>query len=406
MNFWHKSPSNDETEGNTPSLASSENITSFNEVITVPKQAQQVWKSSQPLSRLRDQWEGHVHQTNGEYKLVTSEEEPNAHLTTLFRGDYVPGFEFEWGMGVRIAQFPTSDGEIRIGYLEYETGFYLAIQESNTELVWKTQGEIQEVVEQANWNQDTLDGSGSERNPSGARLDFTKGTIVQGRLVYYGYGFMAIYFGVRDSKNNFRMVKAHVFGQREGVSLDTSNLFLTMSLVQGAGEPIEAYVGGRQMSLLGENTGQFRIIGEHRTREDITTEWTPMVSVQPKQSLVEVVTHLFNVEVISKANLVVGIFINSDLDENAVFRESSVGHSEETVSLFDTSAETMDMSESFVFSGMTLVPGESSGSARILQEQLATKRLPEQSVVTVAVRQVDAETEAKATLVMNIQEQW
>jgi len=380
-------------------------MTAFNEHVTVQKRSQQVWKSSQPLSRLRDRWQGDVSQVHGEYRVRTSEEEPLAYLTTLFRGDYVPGFEFEWGIGVRVPTFPSVDGLMQIGYFEYGTGFYVAIHESGVQLVWKSKGEIQEVVDQKDWNQDTLDGSGDENNPSGAKVDFQHGTIIQGRLVYYGYGFLSVYFGVRDETNHFRVVEAHVFGKREGVSLDTSNLFLSVKLNQGAGHEIEAYVGGRQMSLIGEENRQFRIAGEHRTRSDITDEWAPMISVQSKQELLDVFTQLFSVEVISEDNLLVGIFLEPSLDQTS-FRESSVGHTHETAMLYDTEARTMDISDSFVFSGITLVPGKSAGSARLMKEQLAPKRLPEDSVVTVGVRRIDASEETKASLVMNVQEEW
>jgi len=382
-----------------------EGMTSFNEHVAVQKRSQQVWKSSQPLSRLRDRWQGDVEQIAGEYRIRTSDEMPVSYLTTVFRGDYVPGFEFEWGIGVRIPAFPTGDGFMQIGYFEYGTGFYVAVQESGIQLIWKTQGEIQEVVNQEDWSQDTLDGSGSKHNPSGAKLDFKHGTIVQGRVVYYGYGFLSVYFGVRDTTGHFHMIEAHVFGQREGVSLDTSNLFLNVKLDKGAGQNLEAYVGGRQMSLIGEDEQQYRVIGEHRTRHDITNEWKPMISAQSKQKCLDIFTQLFSVEVVSPDNLLVGIFLNPELDQST-FRESSVGHTDETAMIFDVEAQTMDISNSFVFSGMTLVPGESTGSARLMKEQLSPKRIPEDSIVTVGVRRIESSEETSASLVANVQEQW
>jgi len=381
-------------------------MTAFNEYVTVQKKSQHVWKSSQPLSVLRDRWVGDVQRISGEYRVRTTDEAPFTYLSTVFRGDYVPGFEFEWGIGVRVPHYPTEDGEIRVGYFDSGDGFYVEIAESGLSLVWKTDGTLQEVVSQDQWNQDVLNGSNSDNNPSGAHLDLTTGVIVQGRMVYYGYGFLAIYFGVRDTQGHFRMIEAHVFGKREGVSLNTSNLFLNLEIDKGSGTDLEAFVGGRQMSTLGDENNQFRVTGEYRTRTDITDEWTPLVSVRSKQVFFEVFTRLFSVEAASEANLLLGIFLDPELDQTR-FIESGVSQDKETAVLYDTSADTMNIEDSFVFSGMTLVPGQrSTNNSHLLQDQLSPKRLPEDSIVTVAAKRVDSSAPATGTVRVNIEEGW
>ena len=63
------------------------------------------------------------------------------------------------------------------------------------------------TVAQADWNIDTMDGTGGASNPSGQTLDPTKGNVFQIQYQYLGFG--ALYFSIEDSTTG-TFVPVHV----------------------------------------------------------------------------------------------------------------------------------------------------------------------------------------------------
>ena len=58
-----------------------------------------------------------------------------------------------------------------------------------------------EFVSQDQWNIDTMDGLGTSMNPSGVKLDVTKGNVFQIQTQYLGFG--GILYSVENPRTGF-----------------------------------------------------------------------------------------------------------------------------------------------------------------------------------------------------------
>ncbi len=81
----------------------------------------------------------------------------------------------------------------------------------------------QELVNQADWNIDNLDGSGSNSNPSGVRLDPTKAEIAHIELEYLGVGSVLVGF-IIDTKLIYVHQFDHANRTSAGVYMRTGSL--------------------------------------------------------------------------------------------------------------------------------------------------------------------------------------
>ena len=113
----------------------------------------------------------------------------------------------------------------RVGYYGNDNGFYVERDGTTVYMVERslvTGAPTNTRVAQANWNQDTLDGSGSASNPSGLTLDMSKSQIMYMDIEWLGLGTVRMGFII-----NGVFVPAHNF---DHANLTTTTYITTASL--------------------------------------------------------------------------------------------------------------------------------------------------------------------------------
>ena len=226
-------------------------------------------KSTFGLSALRDRVteDGGGTVTNNigdpEYRLAVTTNGGRARLRTRERGEYVAGITAEIGMGVRIPSGNFTGNQLfRWGYFDDSDGMYFQ-KDSNGIFVYLIRnGNTKISVPQSSWNVDRLDGTG----PSGAVLDIGKGNIFQIVYTWYGFGAISYRVVITNAGNQF-VQTVHIYAPNGETSVKNPNLPLTAELSNlNVTDPsntsaIEAYVAGRQYSLIGkvDRTGSSRL---------------------------------------------------------------------------------------------------------------------------------------------------
>jgi hypothetical protein len=385
----------------------SNSFTSFNQLSTAEESQQFVWKSVFPVSDLRDELtetnNGTVTSTGaGEIKLsVTSDSGSVAQIRTRQRGDYIPGSIFTPGLGFRLSVLPTS-AKVEWGYFDNDGGIFFRYDSDGLSVVRKRSG-AEDVVSQSAWNIDRLDGSDNiNTNPSGLSLDLTEGHVYRMPFLYYGYGYCLFQIGLFDRfgvKHNITPV--HVFTVEGETALSDSNLPLT-ARVDGNGEALDAYVGGRQMSTLGQDLKTFRTVSAVRKEATVNdTDWYPMVSVQEKTAFKNVFSQIGGIEVLTDANLEYAVFRNGTLTGDT-FGTAPDYNSSETATQWDVSATEITGGE--LIAGPFLASGTRQ-QAITSKESLPDLPLLNGDTYTFVARRLSGTT-ATVSLTAKIKENW
>ena len=220
-----------------------------------------------------------VNVSNGEFEINSL---PNSEI--IFesgeRGRYAPGYEAQAGIGFRIPDLElTGESEIEWGYFQGEAGFGFGKDSQGFYVFIKTNGE-KEKTRQSFLNVDKLDGNG----PSGYSLDLSDGLIFQISYSWYGYGaikFSAIIKSDDPNIGDYEQI-IHRFAPKGAASISQPNLHLTCRIKNDQSEPILAYVGGRQYSIVGKYSPEFRITGEFRGSTTIGTTFSPLITFRRK----------------------------------------------------------------------------------------------------------------------------
>ena len=239
----------------------------FDDVTTVRRDPVIDLNSINPLSKIRETWQNAETEAS-EHKLTTTAGTNEiAELQTIKKGQYVPGYEAECGMGIRVPSAPERDEEIRWGYYETDTndeplnGWYFGV-DSDGVFVCETRDGVEDRVYQSDWNVDAADGDGEATdNPSEWDIDLSKGNIFQVEFVYYGYGPVKMELLTDDG-----LITLHEFTHDGTTSIKNTNLPITVQVDNNStdSDAIEAYVGGRQFSVFGPETTNERRAGHYR----------------------------------------------------------------------------------------------------------------------------------------------
>ena len=264
-----------------------------------------------PLSQTRDIWQN-VNDMPSEEQLYLSEgSDEISFVRSSERARYIPGYEAEVGVGVRIPDTDVEDGvRMRWGYFENDddsfegvgNAFYFGI-DSDGVFVGKddTKNEFSASrVYQENWNGDTLTGEGGPDNPSELELDASRGVISQIGFIYYGYGPVRMQFWVYDQeRRSYEKVVAHTFSFPGRTSVEEINLPLRAEIVanQAASKDYELNVGGRQFSVVGQYTPQTRL-RSHTRANGVSlsdTSWTTVISFRPKNNFENITARVISV---------------------------------------------------------------------------------------------------------------
>jgi hypothetical protein len=381
--------------------------TSFNDVRVREETPQFVWKSSYPLSSLRDKFtrsnNGDVVKDGSEIVVSsTSDTGSIAEIQSRQNGDYIPGAEYVPGMGIRIPTLPTN-AVIQVGYFDSSNGLYFEFTNDTAYVVRKKGGTIAERIEQSDWNIDKVNGAGKKENPSNVTLSMADGHVLRMPFLYYGYGYCRFEVGLFDKDERVHRIQpVHVMPINGETSLDKSNLPLTVR-VEGNGEATSCFLGGRQTSVVGKVERIFREVGE--VRKDVavsSTDWYPMLSIQAKTAFNNVFLQIGRIEVLS-----------SGLIEYAVFKDATLtGASFGTPNLYDTDETATEWdSSATALTGGNLIAGIFLGTGSNQNNQLGKERLPDFPItngetITLAVRKLSGAGTETVTLAGAVKENW
>lgn len=210
-----------------------------------------------------------------------------ALLQTRERGQYRSGSEAEAGLGIRVPTQPTGDGVIRFGYFDDDNGFgYL--YDANGIAIFRRKAGTDTIIRQADWNNDTLDGSGDDNNPTGIDLSLANGNIHQIRFWWYGYGTVRWITEVPTVSGNRRTrVLLHRQVYTGEVSIDDPNQPIAVEVDNGTTtDNLECYVGGRQYGIRARTLRQDRRSPEAVISEYLIPtadeEWHPLLVARGK----------------------------------------------------------------------------------------------------------------------------
>lgn len=296
-------------------------VTRFDEIKVADRDSQFNLKPTWGISDLRYQTTttgtgAAATEENGEFKLTSGTATSNVtEITTLQRGQYIAGAMGQAGIGVRIPTNPASTAEMKWGYTDFENGFYYGIDSTSPYVATVTGGTVNEI-HQADWNIDTLDGSG----PSGETLDFTDGVITQIDFVWYGYGDIEFNFYFQDSSTGkLTRVTAHRENIANAASVRDPNQPLSFRVENGASNTTsyDLYIGGHQFSIIGgtkipQQRSGSELITNFTTATN--TDWQPLIAMRKKATFRSrnnsVKTKVAGIEVAADGNVETRITVN------------------------------------------------------------------------------------------------
>jgi hypothetical protein len=237
-----------------------------------------------------------------------------AELRTRERGRYVAGTSAEVGFGMRITSSPfTGNQRCRWGYFDDFNGMYFQKDASGLSVNLIRDGIITLSVPQSEWNVDKMDGTG----PSGVVLDLAKGNIFQ--VVYTWYGYGAIVYRIVITNNGNQYVQTvHGYSPNGSTSVKNPNLPLTADLSNlDVTDPtsttaIEAYVAGRQYSIIGDvGSTNTRLTNAYVLNTDVTSaDFVSVLNIRRKAGYVGNPIRMLSVEVLTPDSLMFQVRIN------------------------------------------------------------------------------------------------
>ncbi len=190
------------------------------------------------------------------------------------------------GLRQRVGFFGANDG---IYFSTEGTSNYFTIRSSTTGSVDDTS----EKVVQANWNEDTLDGSGDENNPSGILLDISSTQILFIDIEWLGVGTVRVGF-VIDGK----FVSCHHFHHANSgfdkVYMKTSTLPLRYEITNTDTTSVSSTLNQICSTVMSEggfeDRGRTTSVSNALTGKNISqSNYTPLVSIRLKSTNIDAV---------------------------------------------------------------------------------------------------------------------
>lgn len=208
-----------------------------------------------------------------------------AQIKSAEAGRYVPGFGAQIGLGIRIPTAPTGNQYSRWGGITPDSndGLIFGSDAAGLYTARISGGVVSGKTYSADWNIDPLDGTG----PSGVTIDLAAGNIFHIDFTYYGNG--QILWGIVeivDSQQKF--IPCHSFKPSGSVSIESPNMQVFAESGNGGDTSnFDAYVGGRQYSILGKYIAAFRFSGQYRGSVATTTTAKPLVTFKGKTAFLD-----------------------------------------------------------------------------------------------------------------------
>lgn len=363
--------------------------TIFNQRVVVEPTQQFVYKSVFPISSQRDRdtttGDASISQeNNSEYRLRTTS--GVAMFQTKQNGDYIPYSTLLPGLAVRTVGVPTGNAKILWGYFDYDEGVV-----NGTFVEYSASGLFHKVVKNK-----------VEAYSKEIAVDTSVGKIYQYPFVYYGYGFAGLDVVERNSQNLMINSRLSTYYPDSETIMNNSNLPLSIR-VEGDGTQLDAFVGGRHMTVLGKNERIFRTVSE--TRKEQTgigsDDYYPLLSVRVKDAFKNIFTQIGDVEVISDADMEFAIFLNPTLT-GATFGGPANYFPSECATEWDKVATAVSAGQQ-IFGG--ILRGAGGQNQAFTSISLPDRPITEGDTITFALRRISG-SNATATMNAKVRENW
>lgn len=270
-------------------------VTGFDERLTTNRTPLFNLSSTYPLTPVRDVVIGNPVYTGQEYLLNPGDRVESAEI-----GRYIPGYEAEAGMGVRVVNMPVAGQILRWGYYDDFDGFFYELTTDGLFVVVRRDGADARV--------NILAANGERVMPP-----VQKGVIYQFRYTWYGYGQILFRWLDTDVTAQQHLRTVQRVAPNGATSVRNPNLPLTAEVIgAGAGQ---LALAGRQYSILGLYVPQTRTHGVTRTLAGVTSEWTPLIAFRRRstEDARRVRLRVEGIESFASADCEIAIVVNSTL---------------------------------------------------------------------------------------------
>lgn len=390
-------------------------VTGFKQALTTDKKTQFELKASSPSispqrNIITETGSATVAQVDGEIRLRTTANGADfAALETSTRGIYEAGSEAEAGIGIKIPdQTYTGTQNIKWGYFDSENGFYFGIDSGGVFIEVISGGVSKTKVYQSAWNVDRLDGSKNQFNASDLELDLSNGNIFNIRFIYYGYGTIKFIVPISDArqKSGMKHVTVHRAVIDGGLSTENPNLPLRVEVNNnGSANAIDAFVAGRQFSILGEYNPITRITSQTAGSVSLTnSSWTPIISWRKKSSLLDQSQNvrIAGISAIADQVTIVAFISGGTLTGASFGKPDLVNTASETALESDTSATAITGGE---FVGLPVLIQASNRGDGLSSVSDFRYTIPNGSNLTMVARNVTT-TGSLVASVFSLREEW
>lgn len=340
----------------------------------------------------------------GEYALSTTTNGlDSAILSSAERGRYIAGYMGECGIAIRIPSNPIGNQNIKWGIFDDYNGCYFGVDSSGI-YVAVLKGQIETKIYQSNWNNDTMDGTGTSKQT----LDLSNGYIFQIGFTWYGYGNIDYYI-ISDDRNTFDgyyKLLLHKYKSVGGTTFNNPNLPIRCVVENnGTESSLIAYVAGRQYSIIGNYIPDRRITCERILSKSVSSTFIPIISFRRKTNYMCVSIKSGGIEIISDVDLIVEIRINSTLT-NAIWRTPTNTRTTETALESDTSASAIDVTTGeLIYVTLVSQSGGNKNTTRFTNEDEFKLDIPNDQPISICAKSISG-SNASVNCIFRLVEDW
>jgi hypothetical protein len=240
---------------------------------------------------------------DAEFQLAVTGASDVAWLRSTERGRYVAGLQGEVGVACRNPQALQGNQTLRIGLFDQSNGFFFEHAAGDVvRAVVMRDGQVVVSLPMTEWNIDRFDGKG----PSRYVFDARDGIIYNVRFTWYGYGNIEFRLNVTNPDNKQSSWLGHIYNPYAQTSVKTPNLPISVRLANnGTAVPAQAFVAGRQYSLLGKYDAINRVNCHYRVNATVPLTFAPIISIRRKQGYLGNPIKAFAADVLSNVDVIV-----------------------------------------------------------------------------------------------------
>jgi hypothetical protein len=302
------------------------------------------------------------------------------------------------GIGFRVPALPTGNQYAQWGGhdVSENSGLYFGVDATGLYTAIEDGGAAAKTY-QSDWNIDKLDGTG----PSGVTTDLSKGDIW--RIIYTWYGYGQIVWGkVATINNEQQFAPCHYVVPEGSTSIESPNFYIFAEVLNGGDAAnLDAFVGGRQYSIVGRYRPKFRYTSQLRTGASTSTSILPIVSFRNKTAFLDRTVRVAGMEVIPVTeDVVVEVRINGTLT-NASWQTPTNHTAAETAVESDINATAL--TNGVVVWSEVFEAGKKNESNTLAVAALDID-LPQQQPVTLCARTLSGTGTVTANF--RVQEEW